>query len=356
MSLRARLDLARPGFRLAVELEAPQRGVCALHGPSGAGKSTVLRCLAGLEPAARGRIDLGDRCWQDSARHHFLPAHRREIGYVFQDANLFPHLPVRGNLEYGMARVPIPHRRVFWDQVVELFGVGPLLARMPAGLSGGERQRVAMARAVLSSPRLLLMDEPLAALDTRSKAEILPYLERLGKELTIPMVYVSHALDEVLRLADHLILMEGGRTLDAGVPGTLLARHDPGAGDEDAGMVLEARIGAHDDTYHLSRLDFSGGTLWVARRESVMGQLVRVRILARDVSLVLTPHTDSSILNRLQAVVVEASPAHHPAQLRVRLDVDGTPLLASITRRSWDHLDLAPGRRVWAQVKSVAVL
>ena len=210
MSLTARFELSHPGFTLDVDLALPGSGVTALFGPSGSGKTSCLRCVAGLEPAARGRLVVAGETWQDSDRGLFLPPHRRALGYVFQDANLFEHLDVRRNLLFGWKRVAPAARRLALEQVVELLGIEGLLARMPARLSGGERQRVGIARALLTSPRLLLMDEPLAALDAERKAEILPYLERLTGELALPILYVSHAPDEVARLADHLVLLEQG--------------------------------------------------------------------------------------------------------------------------------------------------
>ncbi|WP_323156302.1 molybdenum ABC transporter ATP-binding protein, partial [Pseudomonas oryzihabitans] len=211
MSLTARFELSHPGFALDVDLALPGSGVTALFGPSGSGKTSCLRCVAGLEHGARGRLVVAGETWQDSERGLFLPPHRRALGYVFQDANLFEHLDVRRNLLFGWKRVAPGERRLALEQVVELLGIAGLLTRMPARLSGGERQRVGIARALLTSPRLLLMDEPLAALDAERKAEILPYLERLTRELALPILYVSHAPDEVARLADHLVLLEQGR-------------------------------------------------------------------------------------------------------------------------------------------------
>ena len=212
-----------------------------------------------------------DEVWQDGA--NFMPVHRRPLGYVFQEASLFPHLSVRQNLEYGLKRIPPAQRKVQLEQVVEWLGLNKLIGRAsPAGLSGGERQRVAIARALLTSPRLLLMDEPLSALDAASKREILPYLERLHSELEIPVIYVSHALDEVARLADHLVLMEQGRIIASGALNEILARLDlPTAHLDDAGAVIKASVAVHDEKYHLTRLDFSGGSLWVSKVERAVG-------------------------------------------------------------------------------------
>jgi molybdate transport system ATP-binding protein len=275
---------------------------------------------------------------------------------VFQEASLFPHLSVRGNLDYGLARIPAARRRVTLDEAAELLGVAQLLARKPDRLSGGQRQRVAIARALLTSPRLLLMDEPLASLDLQSRQEILPYLERLHEELAMPVLYVSHAPDEVARLADHLVVLGDGRVRASGPLAELRARLDLArelGGEADA--VIEARVVGHDDPYQLSYLDFPGGRFSVTRHRLAVGRRVRLRVLARDVSLTLEPQAGTSILNIFPAVVAELVP-DGPAQVLVRLDLAGTPLLARITRKSAALLDLAPGRPVHAQVKAVALM
>ena len=261
--IELRLAIGRPGFRLDVDLALPGRGITALFGPSGCGKTTVLRALAGLE-RAQGRVVIAGEVWQDDATGVFMPTHQRPIGYVIQEAALFPHLDVQRNLVYGRRRIAADHRKIALEQAVELLGIGHLLTRKPATLSGGERQRVAIARALLTSPRLLLMDEPLAALDASRKAEILPYLERLHGELAMPIVYVTHAMDEVARLADHLVLMRAGSVLAAGPLSELLARTDlPLAQADDAGVVIDAVVAAHDAPYHLTRLQLPAGGLWI---------------------------------------------------------------------------------------------
>ncbi|MHB9101675.1 MAG: molybdenum ABC transporter ATP-binding protein [Sulfuricella sp.] len=354
--ISARFDLALGEFRLAAGFDAPGRGVTALFGPSGSGKTTLLRCLAGLERAPDGYLEVNGEIWQDDSKGIYLPTHRRPLGYVFQEASLFPHLSVRRNLEYGWKRIPATQRRVGFDQAVELVGIGPLLARDPARLSGGERQRVAIARALLVSPDLLLMDEPLAALDMASKSDILPYLERLHDELSIPVLYVSHSPDEVARLADYMVLMDRGRSVASGPIKDMLARLDlPLAHGDEAGVVIDTVVGEHDETYHLTRLDFAGGAISVARQPHALGHRMRLRIHARDVSLALERHGDSSILNILPARVAEIAD-ENPAQVAVRLDAGGVPLLARITRKSSALLGLKPGMAVFAQVKSVALL
>jgi len=284
-------------FRLDVGLECPMRGITALFGPSGCGKTTVLRCIAGLERMA-GFLQVGEAIWQDDARGLFRKPHQRPLGYVFQEASLFAHLSVRGNLEYGLRRVRLPERRVTFDEAVALLGVAALLDRRPDRLSGGQRQRVAIARALLTSPRLLLMDEPLASLDRASRHEILPYLERLHDELAMPVIYVSHAPEEVARLADHLVLLEHGQVRAAGALQELGSRLDVAREfGTEADAVIETRVAGHDEAFHLSYLDFPGGRFSVARNDLPIGRRVRVRVLARDVSVTLKPQTGTSILN-----------------------------------------------------------
>ncbi len=354
MTVRARLLARRGDFTLDAELSVPGCGVTALFGPSGAGKTTLLRALAGLDRDVEGTLRVDEEIWQEGRRA--VPPHRRALGYVFQEPSLFPHLTVRGNLVYGFGRVPVAQRRVGLDRAVELLGLGKLLDRGPAGLSGGERQRVAIGRALLTSPRLLLMDEPLAALDRESKAEIFPLLERLCEELAIPVLYVSHAPDEVARLADHLVLMEHGRIRAAGPIAEMFTRLDlPLARGDQAEAVIAAAVGDHDDTYHLTYLDFPGGRFAVPREDLARGRRVRVRVLARDVSLTRERQTGTSILNIFPARVTEMA-AENPAQVMVRLDAGGTPVLARVTRRSAVDLGLAPDQTVYAQVKSVALL
>jgi len=355
IGISARFRLDYPGFSLDVDLDLPGRGITALFGPSGSGKTTLLRAVAGLEHAPGGRLSVNGDVWQEAAM--FRPTHQRPLGYVFQEARLFPHLDVRANLEFGQKRVPQAARRVSLDQAVTLLDIGHLLGRKPARLSGGERQRVGIARALATSPRLLLMDEPLAALDHALKLEILPYLERLHDELDIPVLYVSHAPDEVARLADHIVVMEGGRVMAAGPLTDTLARLDlPIKLGEDAGVVLDAVVAARDEEWHLAHIEFAGGRLWVRDHGLPVGQRARVRILARDVSLARAPMTGTSILNTLPAVVVDSVDDAHPALTLVKLRVGESPLLARLTRRSAHALELAPGQLLYAQIKAVALI
>lgn len=352
--IQARFRLDWPGFSLDVDLDLPARGVSALFGHSGSGKTTLLRCIAGLERAPQGRLTVNGEVWQDDG--YWLPTHQRPLGYVFQEASLFPHLTVMGNLRYGLRRNSGP-QCVSLDHAIELLGIGHLLARKPDQLSGGERQRVGMARALALSPRLLLMDEPLAALDLKRKQEILPYLERLHRELDIPVVYVSHAPDEVARLADHIVVMEAGRAVATGPLTDTLARLDlPIQLGEDAGVVLDAVVAERDAAWHLARVEFPGGSLWVRDGGHALGQAVRVRILARDVSIALQRTSHTSIQNCLSAVVDEIADDHHPALSLIRLQVGRLPVLARLTRKAAVGLGLLPGLPVWAQIKAVALI
>jgi len=354
VSIEARFKLDYPGFSLDADLALPGHGVTAIFGPSGSGKTTLLRCIAGLE-RAKGALTVKSQPWQDA--NYFMPVHERPLGYVFQEASLFPHLSARRNLEYGMKRVAARERRVAMDQAVDLLGIDHLLDRLPARLSGGERQRVAIARALLTSPRLLLMDEPLAALDLARKNEILPYLERLHDELEIPVLYVSHAPDEVARLADHIVVMEAGRAVAQGALTETLARIDlPIKLGEDAGVVLDGRIAERDQNWHLARVEFDGGSLWVRDPGHPLDRRVRVRILARDVSIALEPQHDSSILNCLPAEVAEIAGESHPAIALVKLKVGESAVVARLTHRSACSLDLKPGKAVFAQIKAVALI
>ncbi|MEW7851039.1 molybdenum ABC transporter ATP-binding protein [Massilia aurea] len=355
-AITARCRIDRGAFQLDVDLLLPGQGVTALFGHSGSGKTTVLRVLAGLERVAGAHVALGAEVWQDDAKKLFVPTHERGIGYVFQEASLFPHLSVRANLAFGQKRLTPGERRFELMAVAELLGIERLLDARPDTLSGGERQRAAIARTLLASPRLLLMDEPLAALDMRRKLEILPYLERLHAELALPVVYVSHAADEVARLADYLVVLEEGRVLASGPLAATLARLDLAANfEDDAGVMIETRLEAHDAD-GLSQLAFAGGVLLVGQRDAAIGTRVRCRIHARDVSLALERPRGSSITNILPARVDAVGPSGTPGQVLVRLLVGETPLLARITERSRRELEIAPGYAVWAQVKAVALL
>ncbi|WP_458129833.1 molybdenum ABC transporter ATP-binding protein [Pseudomonas sp. Z2-11] len=357
--IQARFQLDHGDFFLDLDVQLPGRGVTALYGESGSGKTTCLRCIAGLERPSQGFIEVNGEVWQDSERGVFVPPHQRALGYVFQEASLFDHLSVRDNLAFGLKRVAPAQRRVNMNHATELLGIGHLLDRQPHNLSGGERQRVGIARALLTSPRLLLMDEPLAALDTRRKNEILPYLQRLHDELDIPVLYVSHSQDEVARLADHIVLLDAGRALASGPIAETLARLDlPLAQGDDAGVVIQGNVSAHDPQYQLLTLTLPDSQLQVrvAHQPMAVGRPLRFKVQARDVSLSLANDAQTSILNRLPVTVVSELTGDNAAHVLIRLEAAGTPLLARITRYSRDQLKLHPGQMLWAQIKAVAVL
>lgn len=354
MMIEARFNIKKDNFVLDAEFSIPARGVTALFGPSGCGKTTLLRAIAGLERSPQGFLQVADMCWQKD--RHFVPTHRRSLGYVFQESSLFPHLNIRRNLQYGLKRIPTAERKVSLDHAIELLGIDQLLERKPDSLSGGERQRVAIARALAVSPRLLLMDEPLAALDQNLKQEVLPYIESLHKELVIPVIYVSHSAEEVARLADHLILMQSGRVVDSGDIHDMFTRLDlPLAHELDAAAIIDATVSGLDEQYHLTYLDCAAGRITVAGRNLQVGDRVRLRLAARDVSLTLQHQSDTSILNILPARV-EAINQESPAQVTVKLLAGGIPMLSRITAKSASELELSVGKSVYAQVKSVALL
>lgn len=354
-TIDARFKIKLGEFQLDVDLQMPGRGVTALLGESGCGKTSLLRCLAGLQKVDDGYLRVNGMIWQDETT--YVPTHRRALGYVFQESSLFPHLNVRGNLDYGYRRTPSKQRRLGFDEVIELLGIETLLQQMPDTLSGGQRQRVAIARALVCSPQLLLMDEPLASLDLNSRAEILPYLEQLHERLDIPVIYVSHSPAEVAQLADHLVLIDAGRVVASGPLNDMLTRTDlQPAQQEEASAVIEGHVSAHDTAYQLTQVTVPGGQFSVAHRELPIGHGVRVRILARDVSIALEQAKQSSITNILPARIVDITPSINTAQALLRLDLGGAIILARITRRSVDMLNLKPDMMVYAQVKSVALM
>lgn len=349
-------------FSLDVNLSIATRGITALFGPSGSGKTTILRCIAGLE-RAHGWLKVNGVFWQNDQETHFLPTHQRPLGYVFQEASLFPHLNVQQNLTYGWRRISSAQRRVQMEEAIHLLGIEYLLDRFPTHLSGGERQRVAIARALLTSPELLLMDEPLSALDEKSKAEIIPYLERLHRDLSIPVLYVSHALHEVARLADHVVFLESGQVSATGCVSDIFSRFDlPFARLDEGEVVLDTVVAGFDEAYQLTLLTFvegAGHLSFYFATPKPLGGTVRIRISARDVSIALTPREDSSILNVLPARVLEMADLDSARQLiKLGIGIDGVAppaILARITRKSVAHLKLDMGQLVYAQIKSVAL-
>ena len=363
--IEARLRLSRPGFALELDLALPASGVSAVFGPSGCGKTTLLRALAGLERAA-GRVALGSEVWQDDAQGIWRAPHQRELGYVIQDAPLFAHLDVRANLDYGRRRAGPAARAQPLEPLLDLLGLGPLLARRVGGLSGGERQRVAIGRALATAPRLLLLDEPLAALDAARKAEILPFLERLQRQAQLPVIYVTHAMDEVARLADHLVLLRDGRVQAQGPLHSVLQRLDlPANQGDDAGVVLYARVAEQASAYGLTCVDVGPGRLWLGSTPAAVGEPVRARVLARDVSVARQAPVASSVLNVLPVRLLEINGDHRTVMLRLRIGMVGDGessapsapvLLARITRMSFDALRLQVGDALFAQIKAVALL
>ncbi len=354
--LEARFRMRYGEFTLDADLSVPARGVTGIFGASGSGKTTLLRCMAGLARAAEGFFAIGEEVWQDDTQCCFLPPYERSCGYVFQEASLFPHLSVRQNLYYGFRRVPKALRKVPFDETVTMLDLAPLLNRRPQGLSGGERQRVAIGRAVLSSPRLLLMDEPIASLDTSRKAEVLYYIERLRDQLAIPILYVSHAIDEVVRLADTMAVMSAGKVLASGAVTALSSRLDlrPYLGRFEAGTVIETTVVTQDLIYGLATLRFEGGELQAPDVESLVGERLKVRIRARDVSLSLSRPSDASFLNILAGTVMEVGRGEGPS-VDVSVAVGSAVVVARITRKSVDALRLEVGKPVYALVKSVAI-
>ena len=342
------------GFRLEVAFRA-EAPIVGLFGRSGSGKTSLVDTFAGIARPERGRIVVNDNTLFDSERGIDVPPERRRLGYVFQDDLLFPHLDVESNLYYGFRRSPHAERVIEPGHVVELLGLGPLLRRLPHALSGGEKQRVAIGRALLAQPRLLLMDEPLASLDVLRRDEVLRYIELLRDDLSIPIVYVSHSVAEITRLADTVVLLAAGKAVAVGDVEDVMSRSDlrPQTGRYEAGAVLDTTVAAHDTMYELTTLRFAGGELVVPSVEGLVGERVRVRIRARDVSLALVRPEQLSIVNVLEASVVALSEEQGPI-VDVQLKVGEAPLLARITRRSRDQMRLAAGQRVYAMVKAVS--
>ena len=361
-AIEAAFAISYPGFALDVGFELPGRGFSALFGPSGCGKTSCLRAIAGLLRVP-GRLGVAGEVWQDDARGVFVPPHRRSVGMVFQQGALFPHLSVRGNLEFARGRAPSGRPGVALERVLALLGLAPLLERMPAHLSGGERQRVAIGRALAASPRLLLLDEPLASLDLARRAELLPWLQAMQAELDIPALLVSHAPDEVATLARHVVVL-GSRSADAafgvlasGPAAEVLTRLDlPLAHGDAAQAAIDVTVVAHDAADRIARLAFDGGELLLPSAAATPGARAVVRVLARDVSLTLARHADTSILNVLPATVLEiADDAPGQAIVRLAAGGSGAVLLARVSQRSVRALNLHPGLQIQAQIKAAAL-
>ena len=331
-------------------------GTTALFGPSGSGKSSVINMVAGLSRPDSGHVTVEGKVLFDSSAKVDVSPERRRLGYVFQDARLFPHLSVHGNLTFGMNRLAAAERRIGFESVVDVLGIGHLLDRRPAKLSGGEKQRVAIGRALLASPRILLMDEPLAALDSSRKAELLPFIAKLSRQFAIPILYVSHSMDEVLRLADTLVLMDDGKAAAVGAVEELLSRTDlrPLTGRYEAGAVVRATIAGHDSTYGDTMLAFAGGVLQVGKTDLPVGTKVRVRIHARDVAIAVDPPSRISMRNALPTVVKSVTPAEDWL-VDVMLECGGSDIWAQITASAQASLALRPGMHVTALIKAATI-
>ncbi len=347
-------SLPRGSFVLDVDASVPMQGITGVFGVSGAGKTSLLRCIAGLESPEKGRLIVGGDVWQDSDAGTWRDAHERRVGYVFQEPNLFSHLDVRGNIDYGLRRRG-GDTAIDRDHITGLLGLTSLLDRSPADLSGGEAQRVAIARALLSSPRFVLMDEPLASLDQRRRSEILPYLDRLHAEAAVPIVYVSHNIDEICHLCDHLLVMDAGRVVASGELQSVLVDIDvPVLAGDEAGSVIDGVVADYDDADDLSILRYSGGELLVPGKVAARGSHLRLRIRASDVSLCLEPPDRTTILN-IVPVTIDALHEDDGPSVLVRLVTGNDRIVARVTRRSCRQLGLQEGRSVYAQIKSVAV-
>jgi len=344
-------------FTLAVDRDIALDGITAVFGASGSGKTTLLRAIAGLDRGVAGTIRFAGQVWQDDAAGVFVPPHKRGVGYVFQDARLFSHLNVAANLRYAARRSRRESRRIEFDDVVDALDLALLLDRQTAALSGGERQRVAIGRTLLARPQLLLMDEPLAALDLRRKASILPYIELLPQTFGVPVLYVTHAIAEVAQISQWMVLLSAGRVSATGPVTELMERIDlyPMTGRFEAGVVLTARVTGHDAAYRLTDLDIVGQHVVMPALDLPVGGAVRLRIRARDVALATQKPEGISIRNVLAGTVIEVAEEADTAFAEVLVDLGGAHVRARLTRRSVADLSLAPGRPVFALIKSVAI-
>ena len=369
--LHIKLHLQRPSFELNVDVQLPATGITVLFGPSGSGKTTMLRCVAGLEKAPHGRVALEQSVqplqppfvWQDHTREVWVPTWKRDLGYVFQEASLFEHLNVLQNVGYGLKRCHKPGGTQALEQAIELLGINHLMERPIASLSGGERQRVAIARALATQPRLLLLDEPLSSLDPSRRQDILPWLEHLRDALSIPMLYVTHSMDELVRLANHGVVLAQGRVQQSGLLQQVLTELNTtlAQGDEAATLITGA-VDQIDTAWNLARVAFTGGSIWLRDDGFTQGQKLRLRVLAKDVSLSTVQPQHTSIQNLLPCTLESVTADTHPSQalVRLRCGADSAAaqdvLLARITRRAVQDLQLQAGSNVWAQVKSVALV
>ena len=353
--LRLLASLKRKDFHLQVDLDLPAQGITVLFGPSGSGKTTLLRFVAGLEKAT-GHVLIEQEVWQDSQRHLFKPTHDRELGYVFQEASLFEHLSVQQNLDYGLKRTEKKTSRAALEAIVHLLGIDHLLNRRPESLSGGERQRVAIARALATQPKVLLLDEPLASLDVARRKDILPWLERLHSELKLPVLYVTHSMEELTRLADYVVLLNQGTVTAQGPVADVLSdpRFAAAVGGE-AGAMLRGVVSGYDKDFHLTAIRVEDNTFWIADPGLTLGTSVRLHIHANDVSVSPTEPKTSSIRHSLPAVIEAIDDDLHPAHQLLKLRCGKNIILSRMTRRALHDLNLRLGMAVWIQVKSTAL-
>lgn len=352
--LTIQLTTQLKAFSLVTDLRLPKQGVTILFGPSGCGKTTLLRCLAGLQPS-NGHLQIGKTVWQNTTQS--LPVHRRAVGYVFQESSLFTHLNVKGNLLYGYRRTPLKKRQITLEEVLSWLQLKPLLNRYPSHLSGGQRQRVAIGRALLNNPQLLLMDEPLAALDNESKAEILPYLEALNQRLNLPIIYITHSLEELTRLGNYLVLMRAGRVIASGHLNHLLAQPTLcQVLGGDISTVIDATIGAIDQRWHLARADFSGGCLWINNPNLSLKQSIRLRLFSKNISLATSSPPDS-LSNILFGKIIAIDEGVLPSDILVKLSLSGkTTLTFQVTKRTAYRQGLAQGKTCQIHVNQATVL
>lgn len=354
--LRISVLKRRADFTLQAAFAAPTPGVTALFGRSGSGKTTLVDIISGLLPPDEGEVRLGETLLTDTKQAVSVPVERRRIGYVFQDPRLFPHLSVAGNLRYGARRAAAATPVIAFEEVVSLLGLGRLLQRRPQGLSGGEKQRVSLGRALLSQPQLLLLDEPLGSLDVARRQEVLPYLEALRDRLSIPMVYVSHEFEEVLRLATHLVLLDAGRVVAEGTVTEMSLRPELRSivGPELAGSVVEGVVTAVNATAGVADVSVGSGTLRVSLRDAVPGTHLRLQLLARDVILATRAIDGLSVRNAVCGAIAEISPDVEDTVL-VSVDIGGAIVLSRITRAALAALRLHTGQPVWALMKAVSM-
>ena len=353
-----RLTLEKDTFKVNVEFEFQVGHCLALWGPSGSGKTTILRAIAGLDAPKSAYVNIAGEVWQNSESHINLPTHKRALGFVFQEASVFTHLNVQENLKFAVQRNKTELSPVLWDDIIDLLDITPLLKKRSTQLSGGERQRVAIARALLTSPKLLLLDEPLSAVDIHKKEEVLPWLEKIRSELAISMVYVTHSVEELTRLADSVAVLSGGRILAQGSLGDILSNsYGPFSSlNQEPSVLIEGVVAKLDSKWHLVEMNFAGGTLWLKDQAFKIGQRLRVQIKASDISIATKIPEHTSIQNIIPGVITEMTPLKHPGECLVSVTCQQTIFHSKITSRAIDQLQLVVGKDVWLQVKSVALM